>query len=115
MASGCHPIPVCKKHPKTLSECRIGFRFSTIIGIYISFILVLGKVIRTMFTGMMSDIKYRQMPYVERIQELIYNLYLARESMDLRLEEELFAKLLFVYRSPETMIKYSRFPKSKEE
>ncbi|XP_064641354.1 piezo-type mechanosensitive ion channel component 2-like isoform X4 [Lineus longissimus] len=87
----------------------------TIIGIYVSFILLIGKFLRTMFTGMKEDAKYRQMPYVDRIRELCFNIYLARESHDFALEEELFAKLVFVYRSPETMIKWSRYPKEKTE
>lgn len=31
-----------------------------------------------------------------------------REALELSLEEDLFAKLVFLYRSPETMIKWSR-------
>lgn len=31
-----------------------------------------------------------------------------RESMEFSLEEDLFAKLIFLYRSPETMIKWTR-------
>lgn len=36
-----------------------------------------------------------------------------REALELALEEDLFAKLVFLYRSPETMIKWSR-PKDEE-
>lgn len=43
------------------------------------------------------------------------NLYSqVREALELALEEDLFAKLVFLYRSPETMIKWSR-PKEEEE
>ncbi|XP_074646694.1 piezo-type mechanosensitive ion channel component 1-like isoform X3 [Tubulanus polymorphus] len=87
----------------------------TIIGLYISFILVIGTLIRGWFTGLKEDVKYRQMPYVDRNLELCFNIYLARESKDLYLEEELYAKLLFLYRSPETMIAYSKYPKEKED
>lgn len=37
-----------------------------------------------------------------------------RESGELTLEEDLFAKLVFLYRSPETMIKWTR-PKEEGE
>lgn len=37
-----------------------------------------------------------------------------REALELALEEDLFAKLVFLYRSPETMIKWSR-PKEDDD
>lgn len=37
-----------------------------------------------------------------------------REALELSLEEDLFAKLVFLYRSPETMIKWSR-PKEDDD
>lgn len=37
-----------------------------------------------------------------------------REALELALEEDLFAKLVFLYRSPETMIKWTR-PKEEPE
>lgn len=44
------------------------------------------------------------------IQQLCLDIYLVRESGDLDLEEDLFAKLVFLYRSPETLIKWTRPP-----
>ncbi|KAJ8302542.1 hypothetical protein KUTeg_018938 [Tegillarca granosa] len=38
------------------------------------------------------------------------DLYLVREMREFRLEEDLFAKVLFVYRSSETCIKWTRLP-----
>lgn len=43
----------------------------------------------------------------------IFQCFQVREAMEMTLEEDLFAKLVFLYRSPETMIKWSR-PKEEE-
>jgi len=40
--------------------------------------------------------------------QLCLDIYLVRESGELDLEEDLFAKLIFLYHSPETLIKWKR-------
>jgi hypothetical protein len=40
--------------------------------------------------------------------QLCLDIYLVRESGELDLEEALFAKLIFLYRSPETLIKWTQ-------
>jgi hypothetical protein len=59
-----------------------------------------------------QTIMFNELPNVERIWHLLRDIYLVRECNHLRMEEELFAKLLFLYRSPETLI---RFTKSKTD
>ena len=53
-------------------------------------------------------IMFEQLPNVDRIMNLCIEIYLVRENNEFLLEEELFAKLIFVYRSPECMIKFTK-------
>lgn len=39
---------------------------------------------------------------------MCHDIYLARENHEFELEEDLYAKLLFLFRSPETMIKVTQ-------
>uniref|UniRef100_A0A182LTJ0 Piezo-type mechanosensitive ion channel component n=1 Tax=Anopheles culicifacies TaxID=139723 RepID=A0A182LTJ0_9DIPT len=59
-----------------------------------------------------ADENYRNMQigqeYMDEKSNLCLDIYLVRESSEFTLEEDLFAKLLFLYRSPETMIKWTR-------
>ncbi|ETE71192.1 Piezo-type mechanosensitive ion channel component 1, partial [Ophiophagus hannah] len=84
-----------------------------IAGLYMSFVLVIGKFIRQYFNGLSRSIMFEELPNVDRILKLCTEIFLAREAGELELEEQLFAKLIFLYRSPETMIKWTRERKEK--
>jgi len=43
--------------------------------------------------------------------QLCLDIYLVREIGEFDLEEDLFAKLIFLYRSPETLIKWTQPPR----
>lgn len=73
-----------------------------------SVVLVIGKFIREFFNGISRSIMFEELPNVDRILKLCTDIFLVRETGDLDLEEQLFAKLIFLYRSPETMIKWTR-------
>ncbi|XP_065226860.1 piezo-type mechanosensitive ion channel component isoform X3 [Planococcus citri] len=81
-----------------------------IIGLYTTFVIVVGAYVKGYFTGTSTHIMFEDMPYVDRILQLCLDIFLVRERREFDLEEDLFAKLLFLYRSPETMIKWTRPP-----
>lgn len=98
-----------KIFPATLSWVTAG----GIIGMYTTFVLLVSRFVRGFFSGSSQKIMFDDLPYVDRILQLCLDIYLVRESMEFSLEEDLFAKLIFLYRSPETMIKWTR-PKEED-
>ncbi|XP_066947530.1 piezo-type mechanosensitive ion channel component isoform X4 [Macrobrachium rosenbergii] len=79
-----------------------------IVGMYTTLVLVAGKMLRGYFAGSALKIMFEDLPNVDRILQLCLDIYLVRESNELELEEDLFAKLVFLFRSPETLIKWTR-------
>lgn len=81
---------------------------SRIMGLYASVVLVIGKFVREFFSGISHTIMFEELPNVDRILKLCTDIFLVRETGELDLEEEMYSKLIFLYRSPETMIKWTR-------
>ncbi|CAK1550113.1 unnamed protein product [Leptosia nina] len=93
-----------KLFPETLNFISGG----GIIGLYTTFVFLASRVLRGFFSGIYTKIMFDDLPNVDRVLQLCLDIYLVREALELTLEEDLFAKLVFLYRSPETMIKWSR-------
>ncbi|EDV25975.1 uncharacterized protein TRIADDRAFT_55613 [Trichoplax adhaerens] len=79
-----------------------------IIGLYVSLVLVVGRFIRIFVSSVSYRIMFDEIPDPNAIHELCEEIYMVRESHEFELEEELFAKLIFLYRSPETIIRLTR-------
>ena len=71
-------------------------------------VLVIGRFVRIFFSGTSEVIMFLELPNMDRVINLCLDIYMARESHQWRLEEDLFAKLIFLYRSPATMIKWTK-------
>ncbi|XP_040063839.2 piezo-type mechanosensitive ion channel component 2 isoform X4 [Ixodes scapularis] len=93
-----------KVFPQALSQLT-GYG---IVGLYTTFVLVVSRLIRGFMAGSSFIIMFDDIPNVDRVLQLCLDIYLVRESRELSLEEDLFAKLIFLYRSPETLIKWTR-------
>lgn len=76
-----------------------------IIGLYTTFVVFFARLIRTEPSG---KVIYTEIPKVDRVYGLIMDIYMMRECGEFELEEKLFAKLLFLYRSPEMLIEWSQ-------
>ncbi|XP_077465770.1 piezo-type mechanosensitive ion channel component 2 [Stigmatopora argus] len=79
-----------------------------IVGLYMSVVLVVGKFVREFFNGISRSIMFEELPCVDRVLKLCTDIFVVRETGEMELEETLFEKLIFLYRSPETMIKMTR-------
>lgn len=69
---------------------------------------MVSRIIRGFFDDVSFKVIYTQMPNVDKVLQLCLDIYLVRESKEFSLEEDLYAKLLFLYRSPETLIKWTK-------
>lgn len=85
--------------------------FDRVIGLYVSLVLVIGRFVRMWIQGLSFKIMFVELPNPDVLLKLCLDIYMVRESGELMLEEELFAQLIFLYRSPETLIKVTKHAK----
>ncbi|KAM6977730.1 piezo-type mechanosensitive ion channel component 2 [Aplochiton taeniatus] len=106
--SSCHSIEIVVFNDK-VSPPSMGFLAGHgIVGLYMSVVLVIGKFVREFFNGISRSIMFEELPCVDRVLKLCTDIFVVRETGEMELEETLFEKLIFLYRSPETMIKMTR-------
>uniref|UniRef100_A0A3B4VD26 Piezo non-specific cation channel R-Ras-binding domain-containing protein n=1 Tax=Seriola dumerili TaxID=41447 RepID=A0A3B4VD26_SERDU len=108
LTSDCHSIEIVVFSDK-VSPSSLGFLAGHgIVGLYMSVVLVIGKFVREFFNGISRSIMFEELPCVDRVLKLCTDIFVVRETGEMELEETLFEKLIFLYRSPETMIKMTR-------
>ncbi|XP_003375607.1 conserved hypothetical protein [Trichinella spiralis] len=79
-----------------------------IIGVYIVVVFAVARYVRTATITPSMELTISEIPNVDRMLRLCKDVFLAREAKDFALEVDLFAKLLFLFRSPETLIRWTR-------
>ncbi|XP_041455408.1 piezo-type mechanosensitive ion channel component 1-like isoform X4 [Lytechinus variegatus] len=102
-------IQILTFNERVASELLAPLSSYGIIGLYVSLVLVIGRFLRMYFSGISYQIMFNELPNVDRILKLCLDIYLVRESDEMELEEDLTAKLIFLYRSPETLIKVTKW------
>uniref|UniRef100_A0A914XP34 Piezo non-specific cation channel R-Ras-binding domain-containing protein n=1 Tax=Plectus sambesii TaxID=2011161 RepID=A0A914XP34_9BILA len=85
-----------------------------IIAMYLAVVLLIGRAIRGLVTNAPLDVIISEMPNVDHLLKICHDIYLVREARDFELEEDLFAKLIFLFRSPATLIKWTRLKIKRE-
>ncbi|CAG6021218.1 unnamed protein product [Menidia menidia] len=104
----CHSIEIVVFNDK-VSPSSVGFLAGHgIVGLYMSVVLVIGKFVREFFNGISRSIMFEELPCVDRVLKLCTDIFVVRETGEMELEETMVEKLIFLFRSPETMIKMTR-------
>jgi hypothetical protein len=81
----------------------------SIIACYVSFVFVFARVFRTVIVSSPLEVIVEEMPNPDHVLKIFLDIYLIREeARNFLLEQDLFARLLFLFRSPETLIKWTR-------
>eukprot|EP00050_Salpingoeca_kvevrii_P022903 m.134365 g.134365 ORF g.134365 m.134365 type:complete len:2878 (-) comp9869_c0_seq1:74-8707(-) len=78
-----------------------------IVGLYVSVVLVIGRLVRMLMFQMSRNIIYEDMPQIVTILNLVQGIFLAREFKSLSVEEDLSGLLIQLYRSPESLVMWS--------
>ncbi len=81
----------------------------SIIGLYISLVFVIGRFVRMLVSGISYRMMFEELPDVDHILNLCLDIYLVRERHELELEEQLFAKLHFLFRSPSMLLQWTKY------
>ena len=104
----CQYLPVVLFNDKVFIGLLAFLSGYGIIGIYTTFVFLVSRWVRGLNSESSFKVIYTRMPNVDRVLQLCLDIYLVRESREFVLEEDLYAKLIFLYRSPETLIKWTK-------
>uniref|UniRef100_A0A8R1EBV4 Piezo-type mechanosensitive ion channel component n=1 Tax=Caenorhabditis japonica TaxID=281687 RepID=A0A8R1EBV4_CAEJA len=87
-----------------------------VIAMYLSVVVFVGRgLVRGIFTTSPSTVMFTELPNADHLLKICLDIYLVREAKDFMLEQDLFAKLIFLFRSPATLIEWTRMSKKKQE
>jgi hypothetical protein len=76
-----------------------------IVAIYTTFVLALGRLLRSMFSNNASNVIQRDMANPRPVAQLIEYIAIAREGGDLRLEQSIYREIIDLLRCPEKLFK----------
>ncbi|CAD5227623.1 unnamed protein product [Bursaphelenchus xylophilus] len=79
-----------------------------ILAMYIAVVYLGARLLRSVISSEPTDVIIQEMPNPDYLLKICQDIYLVREARDFILEEDLFAKLIFLFRSPATLIKWTR-------
>ncbi|XVF32650.1 hypothetical protein REPUB_Repub17cG0100700 [Reevesia pubescens] len=81
---------------------------SSIWGLYITFVLAVGRFIRLQCSDLRMRIPYENLPSCDRLIAICEYIYAARAEGELGVEEVLYSTLVKIYRSPHMLLEYTK-------
>nr|XP_027114534.1 piezo-type mechanosensitive ion channel homolog [Coffea arabica] len=80
----------------------------SIWGLYITFVLAVGRFIRLQCSDLRMRIPFEDLPYCDRLIAICEDIYAARAEGELEVEEVLYWTLVKIYRSPHMLLEYTK-------
>ncbi|XP_050223428.1 piezo-type mechanosensitive ion channel homolog isoform X2 [Mercurialis annua] len=80
----------------------------SIWGLYITFVLAVGRFIRLQCSDLRMRIPFENLPSCDRLLAICEDIYAARAEGELEVEEVLYWTLVKIYRSPHMLIEYTK-------
>lgn len=71
-----------------------------ILAFYTTFVLTVGRLLRMSFSGLVQKIPFEELDNVNILWTLVNDIYIARGSGDLELEERLYREIIRIFRVP---------------
>ncbi|UPQ97876.1 Piezo non-specific cation channel protein [Chloropicon primus] len=97
---------------KTIGDSVMSSLFASrggLIGLYVSFVLVIGRLIHTSFSsGLRQRIWVDELPTTGKLKSILDDLDAARAERELAVEEELYWGLVRIYRSPAVLFELTK-------
>uniref|UniRef100_A0A914VZT2 Piezo-type mechanosensitive ion channel component n=1 Tax=Plectus sambesii TaxID=2011161 RepID=A0A914VZT2_9BILA len=79
------------------------------VAMYVAVVLVVGRFVRELVKTEVPYSMIENLPNADNVLRLIHDIYLVREKREYYLESRLFGKLLFLLRSPESLVRWSTY------
>ncbi|XP_062084665.1 piezo-type mechanosensitive ion channel homolog isoform X2 [Humulus lupulus] len=80
----------------------------SIWGLYITFVLAVGRFIRLQCSDLRMRIPFENLPSCDRLLAICEDIYAARAEGELEVEEVLYWTLIKIYRSPHMLLEYTK-------
>ncbi|KAG5244885.1 piezo-type mechanosensitive ion channel [Salix suchowensis] len=80
----------------------------SIWGLYITFVLAVGRFIRLQCADLRMRIPFENLPSCDRLMAICEDIYAARAEGELEVEEVLYWTLVKIYRSPHMLLEYTK-------
>ena len=105
----------CTRACKSLSSLCSYPSSCSIIGLYLSVVLVISRLIRNAISSLPSELLLDEIVNPNPLLKLCKDIFTVRESKDFKLEEILVGKLFSILRSPERLIELTENAAKKKQ